>query len=276
MRVQVYTVIVVACGCSDVLAGCAERPPLCPEVYSEAEIPVPATNMTLDLMFDPISAQTTAGPAGTTVAITNNQGTVAFEGRGPFPAFIFSKISAPPGQPTLYSGLGIEDGTWFPFWLYCTDDGRLTWIDGEMTDRDLGVTVQVEGTCSTMMGSRTITVEVPAHSLRSIALTCGFDVVSTSGSPLINLQSSRAGSIDFGQGDSVTVLPFHTVDCRTDCGSPGWYELHAVVWDSVEQTVGFNVFYLAGSGVSESDGLVLPTLAQDIETFPNATWTLER
>jgi hypothetical protein len=259
-------------------AACA-RPPLCPEAYFDQEIAVPATATTTGFLVQRVSASTAPGQARFAVAITDNKGTIAFDGRGPMPAFVFGRQPFPASRRILYAGLGIEDGVWFPFWLYCADDGRLTEVYGEMTDRDLGLLETVEGTCSPEADFREMRLDIPAHRLGPIALTCGFSANTPPGLATdgIDLGSGRAGTAELG-GASATVLPFHTADCRDNCGDRGrgWYELHAIVWDQVAQTVGFSVFYLDDSGVTTSNGIVLPTAVPLTGSFPGATWTLAR
>ena len=259
-----------------VLAGC-DGPPSCPEVNFETEIAVPATHTTMTQTFDAINAETTSAPIGTMVSITNNQGTVAFDGRGPSPAFIYSQTPFAAAESTLYAGLAIDDGVWLPFWLYCSSDGRLTALYGEMTDRDRDVDLYVDGTCVSTGAVSTMTIDVPAHTLRNTALTCGFTVDSPVGStPAIDLVGSQPGNASFGV-DPVTVLPFHKVDCRTGCGLPGWYELHTVVWDQVTQAVGFEIFYWETGNVFTDNGILLPTgNTVFTEDYPNAVFTLDR
>src|SRR5450631_4249385 len=120
--------------------------PLCPDVYSNVAVSVPAgTYGPAVPPFPPINAASAAGATGTTVSIVSNQGTVSYGGRGPFQAFLYEAISGfPDAKSTSYSGLGVEAGTWFPFWLFCSG-GRLTKIQGEMTDRDIAVLADLDG-----------------------------------------------------------------------------------------------------------------------------------
>jgi hypothetical protein len=209
------------------------------------------------------------------VAIVSNQGTVSFGGRGPFPAFIFNRVPTDNADTFTYGGLGVLDGTWFPFVLYCSSDGRLTYIYGEMSDRDADVFVGVDGTCSTQGVGFPATVSLPAHTLSRIALTCGFSV-SAPPPDTLDIMSSMVGNM-YLLGDLSSVYPFHTVDCRSGCGSPGWYELHSIIWNPIQQAAAFGIFYLDDAGVHVDNGVILPSgQALSTDPFTGATWSLSR
>jgi hypothetical protein len=263
------------CAASMIATACGERPPLCPDAHFDGEIPVAAASV---MMFPQIqiTARTTSDAAGVSVDIVDGRGTVSYEGRREIPAFIFSAIGWDLIDRTLYAGLGVADGVWYPFWLYCSDDGRLTDFDGEMTDRDVAVLAHVQGTCIAG-GVKTGLLEIPAHSLRNVALTCGFTVTAPAGARPIDLGGSRPGTADFATGSAI-VLPFHTADCRETCGDPGWYEVHAIVADPNHQTAAFAVYYLFGNrdGVFATNGFQLPIAAPYGDTYAGAEWTLVR
>ena len=268
--------LTVAAACGLAIASCG-GPPACPAVYADTQIQVAATNIAPPTLapFAAISAATTTAPAGTIVSIVSNQGTVAFGGRGPFPAFIYSRIPFAAADAITYGGLGVEDGVWFPFWLYCTSDGRLTAIYGEMSDRDEDAFPNVDGTCSDNGVVYPTTVSLPAQTLSRVALTCGFTVSAPLPNPL-GLMSSSVGSTDLF-GDAASVYPFHTVDCRSGCGSPGWYEIHSIVWNPIRQVAAFGIFYLDETGVTISNGIMLPSGETVIgDVFSGATWSLSR
>ena len=114
--------LIIAAGGALAIASCGGPPP-CPAVYADPQIQVPSSNIAAPIAdwFSPINAATTSAPAGVTVSIVASQGMVAYDGRGPFPAFIYDPEGGFPNADTiLYAGLGVEDGAWFPFWLYCS------------------------------------------------------------------------------------------------------------------------------------------------------------
>ena len=270
-----WRLLVVTASTIGMWACQSQPPPLCPDVYSNVAVSVPALTYAPAVpWFAPINAATRAGATGTTVSIESNQGTVSYAGRGPFQAFIYSRLSWPANSIT-YSGLGVENGTWFPFWLICSPDGRLTKLQGEMTDRAVAVFEDVEGTCTDQGVASMAPVSLAANTLWPIALTCGFSVHAPAPAS-IDLEGSRNGSMVFFGTDSIA-LPFYTDDCRSGCGTPGWYELHMIVWDQVDQQVGFEIVYLDDMGVRVVNEIELP----DGSTggggpFPGATWSLSR
>jgi hypothetical protein len=259
------------------LACQAQPPPLCPDVYSNVSIPTPAATFTPSVEFSPINASTAPGARGVTVSIVSNQGMVSYAGRGPFQAFLYERIGGfPDANSITYGGLGVEPGTWFPFWLVCSIDGRLTQIQGEMTDRSIAVLADLDGTCTDQGVGAMHPVSLEANVLSPIALSCGFSVHGpTPGS--IDLEGSQNGSMTFFGDDSIA-LPFYTVDCRESCGTPGWYELHTMVWDQASQVVGFQIVYLDHTGVYVSGaGIALPSgFLTASGHFPGATFSLSR
>jgi hypothetical protein len=215
------SLVATVCACLMAEAGC-ERPPLCPDVHYTLDVDVPPTTGVTLAPVQRLNAHGNGGPGGNLIqiSITDNQGTMAFEGRGPVPAFIYERRSWPERGTTLYAGLGLDVGVWYPFWLYCAPDGRLTHFYGEMTDTDLGVLYPVTGNCEMAGDFVELPLNLPAASLRNIALTCGFSVTTSAAGRQIDLAASRPGTFSF-DSETATVLPFHIVDCTDGCGSPG-------------------------------------------------------
>jgi hypothetical protein len=258
--------------------ACQPQPALlCPDVYSNVAVSVPAaTYAPIVPSFTAINAATAPGATGIMVSIVSNQGTVSYGGRGPFQAFIYERGEFAAANSIFYAGLGVENGTWFPFWLYCSADGRLTRFQGEMTDRNIAVLSNLEGTCTDQGVTPMTPVSLAANTLSPVALSCGFSVHGPAPNS-IDLESSQDGHMVFFGTDSIA-LPFYTDDCRTECGTPGWYELHTIVWNQVQQRVGFQVIYLDQAGVSlQGNGIELPggTVGTS-ESFAGATWSLSR
>jgi hypothetical protein len=261
------------------LLGCSGPEP-CPDVHADDEILVPETNTTLTANAR-ISAHTDpGGSGGVTASFDDNQGTISFFGRGPLQAFIYRQQPYDDAGSLWLSGLAIDDGAWLPFWLYCSRDGRLTDLYGERTDRSDVVFPAISGTCTSEIGQFSSSLRIPAHSLRQVAMTCGYsayDWVTAPEVPVLDLGSSRAGTMLWG-GNQAKVFVFATVNCQRGCWENSWYELHSIVWDPSARRVGLGLFYIYvdGSldGVTASFPIELPAAISGSVTFPTAAWSL--
>jgi hypothetical protein len=246
-------------------------------------VPVPATDATISAPVR-VSVQTDSAVGAFQVNINDNQGTVAVGGREPMFAFIYAREPWPDIQRTLFAGIGIEDGAWYPFWLYCTSDGKLTNVFWEKTTASGGVYEGAAGTCSDSSGQNfDMQVQVPAHRLSNVALACGFSIRDPT-EPIIgesmtalDIEGSQPGVMEY-QGDWATILPFNTVDCRSGCGHASWVEVHSILWDPVTDLVGLAIFYSyfdgSSAGVTISSSVVLPGVTPLSESFPNAVLRL--
>jgi hypothetical protein len=138
-----------------------------------------------------------------------------------------------------------------------TDGTPMTWVD-------------TVGTCVTDGTLSEPHVQFSAVSMLYPSLATGYTVSG----PDIDIPSGTPGAATLGSSQYV-VLPFETVDC-SECGSPGWYELHAILWDSTMREASFGIFYLS-EGASEvllAYALTLPTLASVLPTQSvTATWS---
>jgi hypothetical protein len=191
-------------------------------------------------------------------------------------AFIFNHTDWSDIDRTLFQGLAVKEGAWFPFWLYCTDDGKLDRFWAERTDRPGWTGVVVDGTCAPTSEVATTVLELPAMTLRNVALTCGFDVTtSTGGNSAVDLHGSRPGMMTY-PGYEASILVFNTYDCAGACGTRNWVELHAIMWDPARNQVGFQIWYLdrAVPGVVTDNTIVLPPVTSLNVRFPDATWQL--
>jgi hypothetical protein len=263
------------------VGGCGDddSPPSsgCADVHFATQIPVPAVNLTMPAI-ERIAVHTAANDAGVLVAIEDSQGTVSFDGTGPIPAFIYNKSTWSDIDRTVLHGLGVIGDTWFPFWVYCTSDGKLTEFYGERTDAPGWTGKFVDGTCASTPVVWTMSVSIPAHHLDRVAMTCGFDVTTPGGgSDVVELASSRPGEMAFPPGHDATMLVFNTADCRGGCGGTGsWFELHSIMWDPGRNEVGLIIWYLDSltGGVRTDYSLILPSGQFLSKTFAGATWQL--
>ena len=250
----------------------------CPDATFDQDIAVSAIDTTV-LAGTRANVHTAAGTKYVTVDLQDNQGTISFLGQGPFPAFVHSRIPWPDIGYTLLQGLAVDDGAWIPFWLYCAPDGTLGSFYAERTDQIAPYSEGVEGTCDEAAEIWNMPVALPANTLRNVVLTCGFTVSTPASDPPLRLEGSKPGvaAID-SEGPPATVLVFSAVDCRQDCGTPGWFELHSLVWQPQTAQVGFAIWYLdggnSGTGASASDFLMLPAGYWMQARSPTASWAL--
>ncbi len=68
--------------------------------------------------------------------------------------------------------------------------------------------------------------------------------------------------------------PYAVVDCTENCGTPGWYELHSIVYDPKTAQACYGIVYLfeGGSGAVElSRSICFPELNSMDQAF-TASW----
>jgi hypothetical protein len=106
--------------------------------------------------------------------------------------------------------------------------------------------------------------------LAPAALVPGFKIRG----PSIQLDGASPGVIVL-DGVSMDLLVFATVDC-TDCGNPGWSELHSLIWDQAAATLSFSIIYLLEDDFTDVQlaySLALPELTDPVEGFLPASWS---
>ena len=248
----------------------------CPVTYFDEEIPVPAVHLTMPGLFR-FGAHVPLGAEGVQLDIEDNQGMVRIDDSGPMRAFVFHFADWPDIGRRLFEGLAVRDGAWFPFWLYCADDGTLDrfWI--ERTDQPGWRGIIVNGTCEQSSEVSTAVIDLPAITLRKVALTCGFDVTTPAElDTRVNLHASQPGNMTFPGYDPTTIIVFNTADCRSGCGSRSWFELHSIMWNRERNEVGFQIWYLDPlvPGAVTDNTIVFPAATSLNVAFPDATWQL--
>src|SRR6516164_241297 len=179
----------LACGAS----GNPAQPSACPLALYDGTIDVPATDATMSMSVR-VAASGTDDSGSIAVEFADNQGTVDFWGTGPVPALLYTRDPNPENGYTLIGGLAATDGAWMIFWLYCAPDGTLGGFAGERTDRSEMLLQNMTGTCDISSVNWNLPVQIPAHSLRNIPMTCGFTVSEAPADGVLDLQSGQPGT----------------------------------------------------------------------------------
>lgn len=160
----------------------------------------------------------------------------------------------------LYQGFAVAEDRWYALWFYCEGE-QLSYIYAEGTD---GTPMDYElasGKCLASDAPTSPEVSFPAVSMPKPPIVKGFTVKG----PKIEIADGAPGHMELGDTDW-SLLPFETVDCSKDCGSPGWYELHSILWDPTTHRAGFVIVYLleGQSEVLATYAITLPDLADPV------------
>ncbi|HEY1554518.1 MAG TPA: hypothetical protein VGF94_06755 [Kofleriaceae bacterium] len=256
-----------------VLAACSGAPEPAPDA-PDALPPFPATLeiQPSDGMVTDTFAFGASGSAATpfgAIAIAGNVGTVAV-GAQPLSAFVYASATEAPYA--LYDGFAIDGASWHAFYLYC--DPQLVDLYDELVAGDGAagmVAVDASGTCDAAPTATSAHVSLPAFHATSPTPAPGFTVTG----PTIDILSDGNGELALG-GTALALRVFDVVDCH-DCGGAGWYELHSVVWDGLNQRAIFVIVYLLVGNTSQIElayARSLPDLADPIGTMMvPATWS---
>lgn len=199
---------------------------------------VPAASGALQLSFGvTVDAQTFGADAGISrVSLTNGVGTVQIDGET-LPSMVYQRPPrATPGQD-LVQGLAVSPTRLVVFWITCAN-GQPDAIEYIATDGTPYTQMPgVMGTCSIASSSTDVSVAWPSSTLEP-PLVQGF----TMSGPNVSYDGTAPGQVTLS-GQPWQVYPFDKIDCST-CASPGWYELHAVLWQSSCSRACYGIFYL--------------------------------
>ena len=136
-----------------------------------------------------------------------------------------------------------------------------------------GKELPASGSCAILEKSTTENVSFPALDFPPPSLVSGFSITGSQ----MSFDGTHAGSTTF-QGNSYALYPFNEVDC-TACASPGWYELHSLLWDEKNKSACLGILYLeqnAPSTVGLAYVMCLPTVTPfftDQQLGFSAAWT---
>jgi hypothetical protein len=254
-------------------------------------IEVPATNATVALGFDVTAHGTSAGPVSR-VDLTDNTGWVHFGDRI---ADGLAYAQQPFFEFTLYQVISTEADQWRVLWLYCMGP-NLVFIYHESTTGPSGLD-DASGSCTANAAPAPPGPGVPPPGdgspprvgpppapppppplpdtvvhladtdMRYPKLVDGYDIDG----PSLHLNRGGPGSIVI-DGHQLVLLPFADVDCSQDCGFPGWYELHTLLWDPARQQATFAILYLI-VGTSDSVALHYALTLPTATLVPSLTFT---
>ena len=206
---------------------------------------VPATNGTWTAKEDVTFTGKGAGDLGA-ISITHGVGTLVFKGTTT-PAFFYTSTSAPPGTDDSGTFAGDRDfelvaatpDRLLAVWITCTGSA-LTFVYFESTDGPLTSTERAaSGTFTVTTADTPESISLPALAIAPPALATGFTLSGT----LIKYDGTAPGTASIG-GTSLQVYPFHQIDC-TKCATPGWWELHSLLYDPTSESLSFGILYLA-------------------------------
>jgi hypothetical protein len=258
------------------LIACGGSPPAPDDMaaldLAPSGIVLPATDGTVSLAGSDISL---AG-AGTTrvgnIALTKGAGTVTLDGRS-VPVAVYEKQDWSSQGYFLYQGLAVEPSRIWVVWFYCTTTGgALSDVYFESTDGTAVTREAASGTCQDTGVSTAVPVHFPAIDLPLPSLVAGYTISGAA----ISLDGAMPGQVTLG-GTSLELLVFDTVDCTLTCGTPGWTELHALLWDRAGQRACFAILYLMSNDTTHvriAYSLTLPVLTEPAgNLLLPATWT---
>jgi len=203
-------------------------------------------------------------------------GSVEVEGQSTF-VFVDQRIPWAAFGYTLYQLVAVRADQWFVLWAYC-ESGQLTWVYLEAVDGTPLTYEAATGTCGDIDGETVAPIDLPAVDLPFPAAPAGFSVDG----PQIQLAEGGGGYAQAGE-ERWELYPFNQVDCTTDCGTPGWWEIHSLLWGPERREAGFGIVYLfldpnvpTNAQVSLVPSILFPTLRTSPSTFFEASWTAPR
>lgn len=172
------------------------------------------------------------------VELTDNSGWIRLGGEQ-ISAFAYRLQNWDAQGQTLVQTLAVRGDALYVLWLYCSDST----LDGayyEGTDGTPMTWVPANsGTCDLSTETRNVQVDLPAVSFAKPSADHAFEV--TGGD--LEIRPGKAGTFEADPRDW-TVFGFETVDCTSGCGDPGWWELHAILWNEQARELCFSIFYL--------------------------------
>jgi len=215
------------------------------------------------------------------IAISHGVGTIQYRGETAS-AFVFDgppMATGPSDDGGAYASdrdyeiVAVSADRLIAAWITCTGT-RLTFVYYESTDGSAsGTELPATGTCAVSATSVAEAVTLPAVTLAPPCLVPGFTITGSQ----LSFDGAHPGQLTYG-GAAWSLYPFHEVDCSS-CATPGWYELHSLLWKEAGQSACLGILYLQqGSPASVELGylLCLPGVDNPLGAYGyefQATWT---
>ncbi len=201
-----------------------------------------------------IDAAGGASPIGA-IALQEGTGTVTTSG-SPLSTAAYAAAPGFVDGESIVISVALDASRVHVYFYYCDAGASLPVLyyensmDGPLTR--IGST----GTCAVGPETTTESVALPASTIVVPTLA---RAISVSGSD-VSYDGSGPGRIRVGSR-VLTLYPFQAVNC-TRCGSPGWYELHALLWDADAHALTFAILYFTEGedGMQLEYPLTLPGL----------------
>lgn len=221
--------------------------------------------LVVDATFASVSADFTANISGTVGAplgeavLTDNVGYVVVDGEQ-LPTFGYRRQEWNEFGLVLVQSLAVREDAIFPLWFYCTGS-QLDGVYVQGTDGMPSTWIPASsGTCDIESAPATTAVELPDLRLPHPAPDHAFEVTGE-----LNISPGENGTFT-SDGRDWQVFGFETIDCTMECGMPGWWELHAILWEEVTRELCFSIFYLfeGDREMSVSYSICLPSLTDII------------
>ncbi len=264
---SLFIAVTLGCdgGANSTAFDLAELPDLAPPQLSAG-----ATDGTVTLLSSDISITGAGTSRVGSISISGGAGQIELDGHL-VPAAVYQRQSFP--NLYLYQTLAVESDRIWVLWLYCsTVDQALSEVYYEATDGTLVASEVATGSCQDTNTTSTVPVKFPAVSLPEPPLLPGFTIDGAD----ISLDGAQPGMVTLG-GVSMILLVFNTVDCTKGCGTPGWTELHSLLWEPAAGAVCFAIIHLRSEDTTHVQlawSLTLPFLTEPAgDTVLPATWT---
>jgi hypothetical protein len=235
----------LAAGCSDSLC----EPVV--DLHLQGRITVPATNLPASDVGPSCMTITGAGSRRVgTIAIDSGTGWVDLDGQH-VAAVTYRDSAFENSDETMFQTLAAASDRLWLVWFYCRG-ATLRRLYREGTDGEPAGFEDASGACA--LGEGCSAVALPSLDMPYPILSPAIRMHG----PSSDYDGVNPGSAVLG-GRSMVLLPFASVDC-SDCGNPGWQEMHALFWDQAAPQLCIGILYFFGPGHATMQGvLCLPS-----------------